>query len=150
MNEPKPHFVRPGLPARMANGLFGKLASLGFGPSYSYLLFTKGRKTGALRSTPVNLLRHNGRLYLVGTRGHTEWSRNAQAAGTVQLKQGRTRLQFRLRIVPDPEKPEILKAYLTRFRWMVARFFPVPAGAPAPSFAAIAGDYPVFELLPER
>jgi hypothetical protein len=56
---------------------------------------------------------------------------------------------FRLRVVPDEEKPEILKAYLTRFNWMVRRFFPVAAESPRSSFAAIAPRYPVFELLPE-
>lgn len=149
MEQLEPYFTPPGFLARIVNRLFGRLTSLGLGPSYSFLLFTTGRKTGTARSTPVNLLQHDGRLYLVGTRGHTEWSRNARAAGTLQLKQGRTRLQFRLRLVADPEKPEILKAYLTRFRWMVGRFFPVGADAPASAFAAVAERYPVFELLAE-
>jgi deazaflavin-dependent oxidoreductase (nitroreductase family) len=148
MKQPKPNFVPPGLVARIVNRLFGRLASLGFGPSYSFLLLTKGRKTSITHSTPVNLLRWDGKLYLVGTRGHTQWSRNALAAGTVILKRGRRSIEFRLRVVPDEDKPEILKAYLSRFNWMVRRFFPLPAESPVSSFAAVAADYPVFELLP--
>jgi hypothetical protein len=67
----------------------------------------------------------------------------------VTLKRGRTKTVYRLRVVWDKEKGEILKAYLTRFNWMVRRFFPLPAGSPVSSFAAIAERYPVFELLPE-
>jgi len=149
MNRPALHFAPPGLVARAVNRLYGLLASLGCAPAYSFLLLTTGRKTGATHSTPVNLLRYNGKLYLVGTRGYTQWSRNALAAGTVTLKRGRTSRRFRAQVVHEGEKAEILKAYVTRFNWMARRFFPVPAESPARSFAAIAPRYPVFELLPE-
>ena len=57
-------------------------------------------------------------------------------------------MRFHLRALTDQEKPEILlEAYLTRFAWMVGRFFPVSARAPVTEFAAIAPRYPVFELL---
>ena len=48
----------------------------------------------------------------------------------------------------DAEKPEILSAYLARFRPTVQRYFPVPAGAAAAELAGVAGRYPVFELQP--
>ena len=102
-----------------------------------------------IRSTPVNVLRHDAKLYLVGTRGHTQWSRNVLVDEKITLTRGKRREQFRLRVVPDENKAEILKVYLTRFNWMVSRFFPVPAGAPISAFAAIADRYPVFELIPE-
>ena len=149
MKQATPHFVPPGFVARAVNRLYGRLTSLGLGPSYSFLLQTNGRKTGTTQSTPVNVLRSHGKLYLVGTRGHTQWARNALATGTVRLKRGRTLIGFRVRVVPDEEKAEILKAYLTRFSWMVSRFFPVAAESPLSAFAAIAPRYPVFELLPE-
>jgi deazaflavin-dependent oxidoreductase (nitroreductase family) len=150
MAQPELHFTQPGLIARVINRLYGKLASFGLGPSYSFLLLTKGRKSGRTLATPVNVLRHRGKVYLVGTRGHTQWSRNASAAGEVTLKRGRIQINFCLRAIPDSEKPEILKTYLTRFNWMVSRFFPVPAEAAVNSFAAIAAQYPVFELLAEK
>ena len=145
----KPYFVPPGFVARALNRIYGSLTALGLSPSHSYLLQTQGRKTGLLYSTPVNLLCHGEKLYLVGTRGHTQWSRNALAAGKITLRRGQTFTSFRLHVVPDEDKPDILKTYLIRFKWMVWRFFPVSAGAHASDFAAIAARYPVFELLPQ-
>jgi hypothetical protein len=97
----------------------------------------------------VNLLHHRGKFYLVGTRGHTQWSRNALAAETITLKRSRTIVSFRWHAVPEIEKPDILKAYLNRFNWMVRRFFPLKADADLAAFAAIAARYPVFELVPD-
>lgn len=141
------HFVAPSLAARAANRFYGWLTTLGLGPSYSFLLQIKGRKTGFIYSTPVNVLRHDKKLYLVGTRGHTQWSRNALAVKQTTLKRGRISLGFRMRALTDEEKPEILKAYLTQFNWMVRRFFPISSDSPVSAFAAIAPHYPVFELL---
>jgi hypothetical protein len=50
--------------------------------------------------------------------------------------------------VPDAEKPEILAAYLARFRLTVQRYFPVKAGAAPGELARFADRYPVFELRP--
>ena len=147
MKQPESHFVAPNFIARAVNRFYGWLASIGLGPSYSFQLQIAGRKTGKIYSTPVNVLRFAERLYLVGTRGHTQWSRNALVTNQLTLKRGRVSLRFRLRALPDQEKPEILHAYLTRFAWMVRRFFPVPATAPITAFTPIAARYPVFELL---
>jgi hypothetical protein len=72
--------------------------------------------------------------------------RNAEAAGELDLKKGRTHLSFRLRLLADEEKPEILKAYLDRFKREVQTFFPIPAGSSLDAFRQIASDYPAFEL----
>jgi hypothetical protein len=50
--------------------------------------------------------------------------RNAEAAGEVTLKKGKTQQRFRLRSIPDANKPEILKAYLDNFKREVQRYFP--------------------------
>jgi hypothetical protein len=39
---------------------------------YSFLLSVPGRRTGEMRSVPVNLLQRNGKLFLVATRGNTQ------------------------------------------------------------------------------
>jgi len=147
MNQAQRYFIRPSFLARAANRLYGWLAGVGLGPSYSYLLQVNGRKTGRTHSTPVNVLRRGKKLFLVATRGHTEWSRNALVDGNVILKKGRVRLHFTARAVPDIEKPEILKDYLEHFDWAVRRFFPVSANAAASAFAEISDRYPVFELV---
>jgi len=144
-----PYFIRPSFSARILNRVYGYLTGLGLSLPHSYLLRVSGRRTGKIRSMPVNVLNYNGRLFLVATRGHTQWSRNAMAKGKVILKRGRARMEFRLRVVLDAEKPKILKAYVIRFHWMVRRFFPISAGSPSAAFAPIADRYPVFELIRE-
>jgi deazaflavin-dependent oxidoreductase (nitroreductase family) len=120
---------------------------IGLGFSHNYLLQVRGRKSGKLYSTPIDLLEQDGRRFLVAPRGRTQWVRNAEAAGEVTLKKGSTRLKFRLRPVTEAEKPEILKAYLDAFKREVQTYFPVTAGSPVEDFAEIAANYPVFELL---
>ena len=143
-----PTYRKPTPVDRAVNWVFGFLVGLGFGLPHNYLLQVRGRKTGRLYSTPVNMLEFSGRRFLVAGRGRTQWVRNAGATGEITLKKGRTRLRFRLRPVPDGEKPEILKAYLDRFKLTVQRYFPVPAGSDPMAFVEVAGQYPVFELIP--
>ncbi|MGH7809725.1 MAG: nitroreductase/quinone reductase family protein, partial [Candidatus Binatia bacterium] len=146
VNSPEPNFLAPGWLTRMVNRCYGWLTSVGLGPSYGYLLQIEGRKSGIIHSTPVNVLRYDNKLYLIGTRGHTQWSRNALAAGNAKLKRGRIIIEFSLRNLTDADKPEILRAYLSQFNWMVRRFFPVSTNSSLSEFAAIAHRYPVFEL----
>jgi deazaflavin-dependent oxidoreductase (nitroreductase family) len=143
-----PVFRKPETLERIFNKAFGVLVGLGLGLRHNYLVQVAGRKTGRLYSTPVDLLEFNGRRFLVAARGRTQWVRNAEAAGEVTLKKGTKRQRFRIRNVPDEEKPEILKAYLDRFKLTVQRYFPVPAGSEPGDFAKVAERYPVFELRP--
>jgi deazaflavin-dependent oxidoreductase (nitroreductase family) len=133
---------------KIFNRIFGLLVGLGLGFSYNYLLQVRGRKSGKLYSTPIDLLQYKGKRYLVAPRGRTQWVRNAEAAGEVTLKKGSSRQKFRLRPLSDGEKPEILKAYLDSFKREVQQYFPVAAGSPLEAFAQIALSYPAFELLP--
>ena len=149
MNSTLPVFRQPSAGEKIFNRIFGFLVGLGLGFSYNYLLEVRGRKTGKLYSTPINLLELNGKKFLVAPRGRTQWVRNAEAAGEVTLKKGSKRQKFRLRPLTDAEKPAILKAYLDTFRREVQRYFPIPAGSSQEPFAAITGSYPAFELLPE-
>ena len=147
MNSPLPAFREPTAVEKIFNRSFGFLVGLGLGPSHMYLLQVRGRKTGKLFSTPVDLLELQGKRYLVAPRGRTQWVRNAEAAGEVTLKKGSTRQKFHLRPIPDAEKPQILKAYLDTFKREVQRYFSIPAGSPPEQFAALTTSYPAFELL---
>ncbi|HEY7322543.1 MAG TPA: nitroreductase family deazaflavin-dependent oxidoreductase [Candidatus Binatia bacterium] len=131
----------------MVNRLYCWITRVGLGLPNSYVLQVSGRKTGKVRSVPVNVLSYNGKIFLVGTRGYTQWARNVLATRNITLKRGRLRTDFRVRVVLAAEKPKILKAYVTRFHWMARRFFPIPAGSPSGSFAHLADRYPVFELI---
>ena len=147
MNSPLPTFREPTAIEKLFNRSFGFIVGHGLGPPHIYLLQVRGRKSGKLFSTPVDLLELQGKHYLVAPRGRTQWVRNAEAAEEITLKKGSTRQQFRLRPIADADKPQILKAYLDSFKREVQRYFPIPAGSPPEQFAAIAGNYPAFELL---
>jgi deazaflavin-dependent oxidoreductase (nitroreductase family) len=144
------HFIPPGSIARVVNRFYGSLTRLGLSMPYSFLLSVPGRRTGKTRSVAVNLLQHDGKLFLVATRGHTQWARNARASRKIFLTRGRLRLGFSLREIPDNQKAAVLQSYLTRFNWMAWRFFPVRAGSPLATFEPIAASYPVFELIRMR
>jgi deazaflavin-dependent oxidoreductase (nitroreductase family) len=146
--ETKESFNQPATFARVFNKLFGFFVGLGLGLPHNYLLQVRGRKSGRIYATPVDVLNRESKRYLVAPRGYTQWVRNALASGTVSLKKGRRAEEFRIRILADDEKPEILKAYLDRYKLTVQRYFSVPAGSPTEAFRPLSRNYPVFELLP--
>jgi deazaflavin-dependent oxidoreductase (nitroreductase family) len=143
-----PAFRRPTAAEALFNRVFGFFVGLGIAPAYMQLLEVRGRKTGRLYSSPVNLLQVGGKKYLVAPRGQTQWVRNAESAGEIVLKRGSARNKYRLMPIPDSEKPEILKLYLDSYKSEVQRYFPVPAGSPPAAFRDIASNYPAFELVP--
>jgi deazaflavin-dependent oxidoreductase (nitroreductase family) len=139
-------FSQPNLVERILNRAFGFLLKLGIGLAHNYLLEVRGRKTGKVYSTPVNVLEYKGKKYLVAPRGYTQWVRNVETSGEASLVQRAERTKVRLRTVADEEKPEILKAYLDRFKLTVQRYFPIAAGSPAEAFKSLAVRYPVYEI----
>jgi hypothetical protein len=142
-----PTFRTPTTIERVFNRVFGTLVGMGLGFSYNHLLQVKGRKSGKIYSTPIDLLELNGKRFLVAPRGRTQWVRNAEVTGEITLKKGSVRQRFSLRSVPDDDKPAVLKAYLDRFKKEVQRYFPVAAGSPVESFRELAESYPAFELI---
>jgi deazaflavin-dependent oxidoreductase (nitroreductase family) len=143
-----PVFRKPTPIEASFNSALGFLVGLGIAPRYMWLLQVRGRKSGRVYSTPVNLLQVGLKPFLVAPRGTTQWVRNAEASGEIVLKRGSARRKYRLRPIPDAEKPEVLKLYLDSYKSAVQRYFAVPAGSPAAAFRDIAANYPVFELLP--
>lgn len=141
-------FHAPSPVERIFNRIYGFLVGIGVGFSYNYLLQVKGRKSGKLYSTPVDLLEMEGKRFLVAPRGRTQWVRNAEVAGEILLKKGRQSNRFKMRPLAGPEKLQVLKAYLDRFRREVQGYFPVPAESPAEAFEQIAENYPAFEISP--
>lgn len=56
MPDAMPAFREPSSVEKLLNCTFGFLVGLGLGFSYNYPLEDRGRKTGKLDSTPINLL----------------------------------------------------------------------------------------------
>ena len=141
--------MQPTLIDRIINRIFGLMVKLGFGLSHNFLLEVRGRKSGRVYSTPVNVLDYQEKKYLVAPRGDTQWVRNVVVSLTATLVKGAKRENVRLRPIADEAKAEILKAYLDRYKLTVQRYFPVPAGSPTEAFEPLAVRYPVFEITPD-
>ena len=148
MPQNAPHYAAPTPVERVVTRLFGLLVGLGLGLPHNYLLQVRGRRSGRLHATPVDVLTHAETRFVVAGRGDTQWVRNARVSGRIVLKKGFRREALRVRELPDAEKPPVLKAYLDRFKLTVQRYFPVRAGSPAADFVTLAPRYPVFELIP--
>lgn len=143
----QPEFLAPSPTEAFFNKVMGFFVSIGMGPKGMYLLQVRGRKSGKIYETPVSLVEVNGKRYLVAPRGRTQWVRNAEASGEVSLKRGSKVEKLKLRAIPEPERPEMLKAYLDKYASVVQRYFTVKAGSASSAFVPVAGRYPVFELL---
>ncbi len=131
---------------RIAGQVFAALLKVGIGFSHNFILEARGRKSGKVFSTPVNLLVHKGKTYLCASRGETQWVRNARAAGRVALVKGSKREEYTVRELPPAERPEPLKEFLDRFAATVQRYYPVKMGSPVSAFEECAKTMPVFEL----
>ena len=142
----EPHLTPPGAVDRIFNRVFSWFVARGLAPANFYMLDVRGRKTGKIYSTPVDLLRFGERDYLVAPRGNTQWVRNARASGEVILRQGKKSEHWLLSEVADGAKPTILKSYLDTYSGQVQRFFPVRAGSPPEAFVPLVCRYPCFEI----
>lgn len=144
------HYRAPGWFTRnVFNRLIVLLTRLGISVLGSRVLAVKGRKSGEWRTTPVNLLTHDGRRYLVSPRGETQWVRNLRAAGTGELRVGSRTESFRGRELTDEEKVPVLRAYLKRWKMEVGIFFEgIGPDSSDDQIGAVAAKHPAFEVLP--
>jgi deazaflavin-dependent oxidoreductase (nitroreductase family) len=129
------------------NSVVARLTKAGISIMGSRVLYVRGRTSGQWRTTPVNLLRYEGDSYLVAPRGHTQWVRNMRVAGGGELHVGRRVEEFTATELADADKPELLRAYLRRWKFEVGMFFDgVGPDATDDQLLAIAPGYPVFRL----
>jgi deazaflavin-dependent oxidoreductase (nitroreductase family) len=113
----------------------------------SRILQVRGRISGQIRETPVNLLTFDGDRYLVAPRGVTQWVRNLRAAQAGTLRLGRHAEAFRATEIPDADKVPILRAYLKRWKMEVGIFFDgVGSDAVDGELQRIAPNHPVFRI----
>ena len=130
------------------NPLVALLTRQGISVVGSRVLAVKGRTSGQWRTTPVNLLTHEGRRYLVAPRGETQWVRNLRAVGTGELRLGRRTEAFRGRELGDDEKVPVLRAYLKRWKAEVGIFFEgTGPDSSDDELREIAPKHPAFEVL---
>lgn len=147
----RPHYRSPDWFTRnVFNRLVAALTRMGVSVLGSRVLEVPGRRSGQPRQVPVNLLDLHGASYLVAPRGETEWVRNARAAsGRVTLIRGRQRRPYTAVELSDEAKPQVLRAYLARWKFEVGMFFEgVGPDSTDEELAAVAPRHPVFRLEP--
>jgi deazaflavin-dependent oxidoreductase (nitroreductase family) len=131
------------------NPLVATLTRAGVSVVGSRVLRVRGRRSGAWRENPVNLLTLDGNQYLVAPRGETQWVRNLRAAGNGELRVGRRSQPFTAEEIGEDAKPPILRAYLKRWKWEVGVFFGgVGPESSETDIRAEGRHHPVFRVRP--
>ncbi len=141
-------YVRPGRSTALFNSIVAGFTRMGLSIWGSRILGVRGRTSGEMRTTPVNLLTVDGVRYLVAPRGVTQWVRNIRVAGEAELRLGRRVEPIRVTELTEAEKPAILRAYLRRWKFEVGVFFDgVDASASDETLRQIGPKHPVFRVL---
>lgn len=120
---------------------------LGIRPAGAQTLAVRGRKSGQIRTNPINPFELDGRTYLLAPRGTTEWVRNLRAAGgDAELRSGRRMRRFHATEVDDADKLPMLRLYMDKWAWEVKSFLEIDPKAPDEELRRIAPNHPVFEI----
>jgi deazaflavin-dependent oxidoreductase (nitroreductase family) len=120
-------YIKPGTFTRKINN---GLARFGH-PSVSI----PGRKSGVLRKTSVIPVTVEGRMYVVSTRGDSDWVLNLKAAGEGVLKRGWRSKPFRAIEVAGDERQRVIAHYRRRVGAEVNQYFDkLPDLADHPTF----------------
>jgi hypothetical protein len=124
------------------------LTRLGVSVWGSRVLEHRGRTTGELHHTPVNLLTIEGTEYLVAPRGETQWVRNVRSSGGhMVLILGRRRRICTAGEVAPADSIEVLRAYLRKWKFETGMFFDgITPDAGDDEWLAVAARHPVFVL----
>lgn len=145
--ESQPHYQQPGRGTMIFNAAVDRLTRLGISVYGSRVLAVRGRKSGEWRTTPVNPLTLDGERYLVAPRGNTQWVRNMRVAGGGELRVGRRAEKFTATELPVEDRPQVLRAYLKKWKFEVGMFFQgVGPDSTDAELLAIAQDHPVFRI----
>ena len=140
-------YTKPGWFTRnVFNRFVGVLHKLGLSLQGSQTLSVRGRKSGEMRSNPVNPFELNGHTYLLSPRGTTQWVRNMRVAKEGELHSGRKVRHFTAVEVPDEDKLPLMRLYMDKWSWEVKGFLGIDAKASDEEIKRILPDHPAFVL----
>lgn len=132
--------------ARRFARLWGRAYATGLFPRRWVTLEVVGRRSGRPTRFPLGMADVDGRWYLVSMLGECAWVHNVRAAdGRAVLHRGRA-THCLLIEVPVADRGPILRRYVDKVPGGRPHI-PVPRGASLAEFEAIAGSYPVFEVV---
>jgi deazaflavin-dependent oxidoreductase (nitroreductase family) len=132
--------------AHVMNPFLKGVHRLGIRVQGSETLAIRGRKSGEIRTNPVNPFELDGRTYLFAPRGTTQWVRNLRAAGEGELRSGRKVRRFHAQEVPDSEKLPLMRLYMDKWAWEVKGFLGIDPKAPDEEVERVLPDHPAFVL----
>jgi len=144
-------YLAPNRAAHIFNALTKWLTARGVSLLGSRVLAVRGRKSGEVRTTVVNLFTYEGDRYLLAPRGHTQWVRNLRAVGEGELRLGRRSERFTPVEIADADKAPLIRLYLRKWAWETGAFFDgLKADSPQADIEAAAPGFPVFRIVPAR
>jgi deazaflavin-dependent oxidoreductase (nitroreductase family) len=142
-------YLVPTRGAHIFNSLAKWLTVRGVSLLGSRVLAVRGRKSGEVRTTVVNLFTYEGDRYLLAPRGHTQWVRNLRAVGEGELRLGRRIERFTPVEIADADKTPLIRLYLRKWAWETGAFFDgLKADSPEAEIEAAAPGFPVFRIVP--
>ena len=114
------------------------------------LITVRGRKSGLPRTTPVALVEIDGRRWVIGTFGDTNWVRNLRAAGEATVSVGRRREDVKAAELVGEDRisffRHVLTPYVKRLRIGTLLLSVLGARDIVDDPAGAAEKRPVFEL----
>jgi deazaflavin-dependent oxidoreductase (nitroreductase family) len=125
-------------PPFLTRAVFNKIA-IRIGMGGSETLAVKGRRTGAEQTIPVIPIEQDDTIFVVSTRGESEWVRNVRSTGEVELRSKKGAKRYHAVEIPASERPPIITAYRAKAGRTVDTYWkrlPDPA------------DHPTFRLDP--
>ena len=144
-------YLAPNRAAHIFNSLTKWLTTRGVSLMGSRVLAVRGRKSGEVRTTVVNLFTYEGNRYLLAPRGHTQWVRNLRAVGEGELRLGRRSERFTPVEIADADKTPLIRLYLRKWAWETGAFFDgLKADSPQADIEAAAPGFPVFRIVAVR
>lgn len=134
---------------KVRNRVVVLLHRLGLPVGPMQLLTVPGRKTGIPRTNPVAPLVIDGTTYICQAYPHSDWVKNARAAGHGTLTRGRHTRAVDLVEVPEQERGPLLREFpvqVPRGAGAFVRNGLVSAATPE-AFAAAAPGIPMFRAV---
>lgn len=130
---------------RLVNAFLAGLTRCGLGADHRHSFSVAGRKSGVVRSNPVDVMDVDGSRWLVAPYGEVHWVKNVRAAGTVQLSRREQTASYRAEEVGAAEAAPVIRRYvesvpITRGYW---------EATPTSTDAELVGEvatHPVFRL----
>ena len=130
--------------SKIANSVAAVLTEWGLIP-HTYLMTTRGRKSGRLLTIPVTLVQRGDRKWLVAPYGPVAWVLNARAAGRVTIRRRSDVAMYTVREIAPVEAGPVLKEYVA-IASATRAYFRASKDSPVADFVAEAGRHPVFVM----